>query len=73
MLRVELMIERATNPDRLNGCGLVIVNPPYTLEGEIAAVLPELERRMAARGAGSGSRLDWIEPSPAQAPEERHR
>lgn len=67
LLRVELMIERPTDPDRLNGCGLVVVNPPYTLEQELAAVLPDLERRLAARGTGSGRRLDWIEASSPRA------
>lgn len=64
LLRVELMIAHPTDPDRLNGCGLVVVNPPYTLEGSLAPVMPELSRRLAARKAGAGYRLDWIDPSP---------
>jgi 23S rRNA (adenine2030-N6)-methyltransferase len=63
-LRVELMLERPSDPDRLNGCGLVVVNPPYTLEGELAAVLPELSRRLASARGGAGYRLDWIDASP---------
>jgi 23S rRNA (adenine2030-N6)-methyltransferase len=66
LLRVELMIERPTDPDRLNGCGLVVVNPPYTLEGDLAAILPDLERRLAACSTGAGYRLEWIKPAPAQ-------
>ena len=62
-LRVELMLERQSDPDRLNGCGLVVVNPPYTLEGELAAVLPELSRRLGSARGGAGYRLDWIDPS----------
>ena len=62
-LRVELTLERQTDPDRLNGCGLVVINPPFTLEGELAAVLPELSRRLASARGGAGHRLDWIEPS----------
>jgi len=69
VLRVELMIEQPTNPDRLNGCGLIIVNAPYTLESELAEVLPELEQRLGPRGAGSGWRLDLIEPAaPSTSP-----
>ena len=73
-LRVELMLERPSDPDRLNGCGLVVVNPPYTLEGELAAVLPELSRRLGSARGGAGYRLDWIDPSRGgTAPEPKRR
>ena len=52
-LRVELMLQRPSDPERLNGCGLIVVNPPYTLEGELAAVLPELSRRLASTRGGA--------------------
>jgi 23S rRNA (adenine2030-N6)-methyltransferase len=68
MLRVELLIQRAEHADRLNGCGLVVVNPPYTLERELAVVLPELRRRLAAAPGGGSYRLDWIAgPAPGAA------
>ena len=68
MLRVELLIQRPDHADRLNGCGLVVVNPPYTLERELAVVLPELRRRLAAARDGGSYRLDWIaEPAPDAA------
>ena len=68
MLRVELLIQRAEHADRLNGCGLVVVNPPYTLERELAVVLPELRRRLAAAPGGGSYRLDWIaNPTPGAA------
>jgi 23S rRNA (adenine2030-N6)-methyltransferase len=66
LLRIELMIQRPTHADRLNGCGLVVANPPYTLEGQLAAVLPELSRRLAVVGTGAGYRLDWIGPASAE-------
>src|SRR5215468_8436505 len=56
-LRIELMLRRPIEPDRLNGCGLVVVNPSYMLEEELAAVLPELTRRFAAAEGGAGYRL----------------
>jgi 23S rRNA (adenine2030-N6)-methyltransferase len=59
------MLQRPSDPDRLNGCGLVVVNAPYTLRQELAAVLPELSRRLASGGGGAGYRLDRIEPSHA--------
>jgi 23S rRNA (adenine2030-N6)-methyltransferase len=63
LLRVELLIQRPSDSERLNGCGLIVANPPYTLEGELSAVLPELSRRLASASAGARYRLDWIEPT----------
>jgi 23S rRNA (adenine2030-N6)-methyltransferase len=62
LLRVELLVQRPSDSERLNGCGLVVANPPYTLESELSAILPELSRRLAA-AAGARYRLDWIEPA----------
>jgi 23S rRNA (adenine2030-N6)-methyltransferase len=62
LLRVELLVQRPSDSERLNGCGLVVANPPYTLESELSAILPELSRRLAV-AAGARYRLDWIEPA----------
>src|SRR5437588_1196869 len=43
----------------LGGCGLIVVNPPWPLAGELATVLPALAAVMSAAGAGS-HRLDWL-------------
>ena len=59
LLRVELMIRGGNAPERLNGCGLIIANPPYTLRDQLAAVLPELTPRLA-EGAGARFRLDRV-------------
>jgi len=48
VLTVELFIRPPVDPDRLNGTGLVVFNPPYTLANRLAAVLPELTRRLAS-------------------------
>jgi len=66
-LRIELMLQRPVEPDRLNGCGLVVVNPSYMLEEALAAVLPELTRRFAAAEGGEGFRLDRLDSSPRKA------
>jgi len=60
LLRVELLIQRTDQADRLSGCGLVVANPPFTLERELAVMLPELRRRLAVAGDGGSYRLDWI-------------
>jgi 23S rRNA A2030 N6-methylase RlmJ len=53
-LRIELMRRRPTDPETLNGCGLVVANPPQTLHGELASILPVLARRL---GDGAGARF----------------
>jgi 23S rRNA (adenine2030-N6)-methyltransferase len=57
ILRAEINLPTPCNPDRLSACGLIIVNPPWVLEGELRLLLPEL---VAALGPGGGHRLDWL-------------
>ncbi|MCO6050902.1 23S rRNA (adenine(2030)-N(6))-methyltransferase RlmJ [Mesorhizobium sp. RP14(2022)] len=46
---------RAPSPEpKLDGCGMVVVNPPYTLEAELAVVLPVL-RDLLAQGDGAAA------------------
>jgi 23S rRNA (adenine2030-N6)-methyltransferase len=42
MLRVELTVAPGGAPDKLAGSGLIVINPPWTLEGELALLLPAL-------------------------------
>ena len=62
-LKVELLLRPARNPDLLNGAGLVVVNAPFTLHGELLALLPVLAKRLAADGKGS-FRLGDVTPKP---------
>lgn len=59
VLRVELHVHRQLTADRLNGCGLIIVNPPWKLPGELAIHLPWLARQLAVTGEAT-CRLDWL-------------
>src|SRR5262249_1725865 len=43
----------------LSGCGLVVVNPPWPLEGELEAILPALVGAMSEPGGGS-ARVAWL-------------
>lgn len=52
-LRLDLVIERPDDPDRLNGCGLFVLNPPWTLEEEAALILPALAERFAQSTYGA--------------------
>lgn len=51
MLRLELDVDQPQADGPLVANGLFIVNPPYTLEAEMACLLPDLQRQL---GAGSG-------------------
>jgi 23S rRNA (adenine2030-N6)-methyltransferase len=59
ILRAELTIDDRS--DRLAGAGLVLVNPPWTLERELSILLPALAAILAPGGDG-GARLDWLTP-----------
>ncbi len=66
ILIAELLLRPPTDPERLNGCGLVLVNPPWRLDGALSALLPKLAALFgAARGAGA--RVEWLVPEEAQA------
>ena len=59
LLIAELLLRPATDPERLNGCGLVLINPPWRMDATLSALLPKLARLFgAARGAGA--RVEWL-------------
>jgi 23S rRNA (adenine2030-N6)-methyltransferase len=72
-LRIELLLRHPVERDRLNGCGLVVINPSYALEEELVAVLPELTHRFAGAEGGATFRLDRIDASCAAAPMAQRR
>lgn len=59
ILRAEVTIASAGETDRLRGSGLIVVNPPWTLEGELRVMLPELARILGPDGKGRTT-LDWL-------------
>ena len=59
ILRGELTVAPLSDPDRLNGCGMILVNPPWTLEKELSVLLPALAAILGRDGKG-GYRLDWL-------------
>ena len=62
VLRAEISIASRIAPAaeaRLSGCGLIVVNPPWTLEQELQIMLPGLAAILAGADQG-GSRLERI-------------
>jgi 23S rRNA (adenine2030-N6)-methyltransferase len=51
-LRLEFSVAPQQAGAALASAGLLMVNPPYTLAGELKAILPELEKPLGQGGAG---------------------
>jgi 23S rRNA (adenine2030-N6)-methyltransferase len=51
-LRLEFSVAPQSAGAGLTSAGLLIVNPPWTLAGELKAILPELEKPLGQGGAG---------------------
>lgn len=60
-LAVELLIRAPLDANRLNGCGLVVLNPPFTLEADLDVLLPVLAERLSD-GAGATGRIERLGP-----------
>jgi 23S rRNA (adenine2030-N6)-methyltransferase len=58
ILRAELAVAATSAQGPLGGCGLIIVNPPWTLADELSVLLPALAKALSSRN--SNHRLDWI-------------
>ena len=58
VLRAELTLAR-TDSERLGGSGLIVVNPPWRLEGELSVLLPALSQALGTTPAGA-TRIDWL-------------
>ncbi|MEL1264994.1 23S rRNA (adenine(2030)-N(6))-methyltransferase RlmJ [Pseudoxanthomonas putridarboris] len=54
----ELQVRPDDSPLRLNGSGMLVLNPPWQLEQAIAPVLPVLQKVLGEPGAGT--RLEWL-------------
>lgn len=72
LLSAELYVHRPGDPQRLNGCGLLIINPPYQLDQHLGRLLPFLAERLG-QSAGAGYDLAWLagEASDVSAPATR--
>ena len=59
ILRAEILIREPADARLLNGCGLMLVNPPWTLSGDLDVLLPFLADRLSV-APGSRHRLKWV-------------
>lgn len=59
ILRIELRVRPESFGTGLAGSGLIIVNPPWLLKGEMDKLLPWLDATLAVHD-GHGIRCDWL-------------
>ena len=59
MLDMVFAVRGPSREPRLDGSGLVVVNPPFTFEKEMRAILPEL-KKVLTEGPGAGGSLEWL-------------
>ena len=64
VLRLELQVRAAETRLGMNGCGMLILNTPWRLDEELAAVLPWLAMVLGENDTASGV-LDWLVPDAA--------
>jgi 23S rRNA (adenine2030-N6)-methyltransferase len=67
ILDVRLAIRPFSADPRLDGCGMVVVNPPYILEAEMRTLLPVL-RDVMAEQTGSAFGLEWLAADQGSSP-----
>lgn len=58
-LVLDLTIQDDNRADRLNGCGLVVINPPWQIATELKSIADAL-REILAVEAGSRTQLEWL-------------
>jgi 23S rRNA (adenine2030-N6)-methyltransferase len=59
LLRAELSIGGGAEPGRLVRCGVIVINPPWTLDRELSVMLPALAEAMSVGRRGAFA-LDWL-------------
>jgi 23S rRNA (adenine2030-N6)-methyltransferase len=63
MLCAELGLYPYDAPLGLHGNGMIIINPPWTLDETLGRLLPELLQRLRVGDYGQ-TRLEWLTPAP---------
>ena len=60
IVAVELNLREPLDPARLNGSGLLVINPPYRFEQEVPALLEALLRRLGTGEAGASVAVERL-------------
>jgi 23S rRNA (adenine2030-N6)-methyltransferase len=57
VIAAELLLREPLDPARLNGCGMLIVNPPYQFERDAQIILNALLLRLGDREPGEAATI----------------
>ena len=57
VISAELLLREPVDPSRMNGCGLLIVNPPFQFESQAQPILNALLGRLGAGESGAAARV----------------
>lgn len=57
IVAAELLLRAPLDPARLNGCGLLVINPPFGFEEEARPLLAALLERLGDRADGEGTAI----------------
>ncbi len=60
VVTAELWLREPLDPARLNGCGLLLINPPYRFEAEAPPILHALLARLGAGEIGAGVAVERL-------------
>jgi 23S rRNA (adenine2030-N6)-methyltransferase len=60
IVTAELWLREPLDPARLNGCGLVVLNPPYRFTDEAPEILRALLERLGMREKGEGWTIERL-------------
>jgi 23S rRNA (adenine2030-N6)-methyltransferase len=55
IIAAELCLRDPVDPARLNGCGMLVINPPFLFEQEVPSILAALLARLGNREAGESA------------------
>lgn len=59
ILKLELTIRQPSEPPRLHGTGMIVINPPFVLEEEMRVLMPVLAEVLGDEGRGRWT-IDWV-------------
>jgi 23S rRNA (adenine2030-N6)-methyltransferase len=59
IMDIEFYIRQPSSEPRLDGTGMVVVNPPFQLEGELQVMLPALGK-LLVEGPGARWSVEWL-------------
>ena len=61
ILKIELAVRPDSDQRGMTASGMVVINPPWTLETQMKEILPYLTKTLVPEGTGSWT-VEWITP-----------